>query len=297
MDEFIAPMMKHKFIKFEFNLLAYIALVIVFTVLIIAPIFICDKTVRSISDQGILGDTLRTSINLKIAESICIGSTLPMLSDIFLDRFSRGKEISGRMNMMQNRALFIIAFSMSSIIYLTLGDHEFMPFLYICLYRTKILIVGAVLFFAVSKGTVSKAWKINEILFSLPVVFCGIFNVCEIYNLIYPDSLALSVSTSVTLAAAFISFVAVEILWLYYLLQQYRREKRLDDEEITEFVYMAASLFYIVACELVNAINGFTISWYETGDSILIGYAIVQLLFILIATVLPGRLLRNVAEV
>ena len=106
----------------------FFAFVTISTIVIIAPIFFYDG-MKDISDHGIFGETLRTSINLKIAESICIGSTLPMLVDVFLDKISKVKEITGRMNISENRTLFILAFSMSSAMYLCLGIYDFMPFL------------------------------------------------------------------------------------------------------------------------------------------------------------------------
>ena len=274
----------------------FIVFVAISTIVIIMPIFLYDG-MKDISNHGILGETLRTSISLKITESICIGSTLPMLLDVFLDKISKVKEITGRMNISENRTLFILAFSMSSAIYLCLGNYDFMPFLYICLYRSKVLIVGAVIFFTVSRGSLVREWKINRYLFFLPVLTVGLFNICEIYSLVFPDNIFLSIFTSLTFALALVTFFVAQITWLYYLWLQNRSKKILDNEEITELVYMAGCCFYVIACQFVNAIFGFSLSWYETGDNILIGYAIVQMLFILIATILPGRLLRNVAEV
>ena len=274
----------------------FFAFVTISTIVIIAPIFFYDG-MKDISDHGIFGETLRTSINLKIAESICIGSTLPMLVDVFLDEISKVKEITGRMNISENRTLFILAFSMSSAIYLCLGNYDFMPFLYICLYRSKVLIVGAVIFFTVSRGSLAREWKINRYLFFLPVLTDGLFNIFQIYSLVFPNNIFLSIFTSLTFYLALVALLVIQITWFYYLWLQLKSKKILDNEEITELVYMAGCLFYIVACQFVNALFGFTLSWYETGDNILIGYAIVEMLFILIATILPGRLLRNVAEV
>ena len=286
-----------QFNSFSWLALAFSAVVVVSTIVTILPIFLFEE-MENISNRGIFGETLRGSINLKIAESICIGSTLPMLSDVFLDNFStRVKEISGRMNLMQNRTVFLIAFSVSSIIYLSLVDYDFLPFLYICLYRTKCLVVGAVILYAVSNGRIVQSWKINRILFFLPVLSCGLFNICEIYSLVFPSNTLLGAFTSFTFALALISFISVITMWFYYLWRQYRRNRSLDNEEVTELVYMGASLFFVVACEIVDIIFGFSLSWYDTGGDILIGYAVVQVLVILIANVLPGRLLRNVAEV
>ena len=283
--------------SFSWNSSKFLTIVVISTsVVVFLPLFIFDG-MKNISSQGIFGETLRTSINLKIAESICIGSTLPMLSDIFLDRISKVRQITGRMNMMQIRTLFLISFSISSAIYLALGDYVFLPFLYICLYRTKLLVVGAVMFSTVSNGSVASAWKLNQFFLFTPVLSACLFNICQVYDIVYPGTYFLVICCAISFYVALISFFSVQIMWFYYLWKQYKRQQRLDNEEITEVVYMTASVFFIVACQVVNSIFGFTLSWFDTGEKVLIGFAVVQILFILISTVLPGRLLRNVAEV
>ena len=283
--------------SFSWNSSKFLTIVVISTsVAVFLPIFIFDG-MKNISNEGIFGETLRTSINLKIAESICIGSTLPMLSDIFLDRISNVKQITGRMNMMQIRTLLLISFSISSAIYLAVGDYVFLPFLYICLFRTKILVVGAVMFSTISNGNLVTEWKLNQFFLVTPVLSASLFNICQIYEIVYPGAYFLDICDTITFYVALISFFSVQIMWFYYLWKQYKRKQRLDNDEIAGAVYMAASVFFIVACQVVNSIYGSTLSWFDTGENILIGFTVVQILFILIATVLPGRLLRNVAEV
>ena len=64
-----------------------------------------------------------------------------------------------------------------------------------------------------------------------------------------------------------------------------------------ETVFMLAMLFYMVACLVVTAIFGWPYSWLDTGEQILIGYIIVQILCILLATVLPTMFMRKVVQV
>ena len=267
------------------------------SVAVFLPIFIFDG-IKNVSNEGIFGETLRTSINLKIAESICIGSTLPMLSDILLDRISKVRQITGRLNMTLIRTILLISFSISSAIYLAVGDYAFMPFLFICLFRTKVLVIGAIIFSTISNGSLATEWKLNQFLFVTPILSASLFNICQIYEIVYPGAYFLDICDTITFYVASLSFFSVQIMWFYYLWKQYKREQKLDNDEIAGAVYMAASAFYIVACQVVNSIFGSSsLSWFDAGENILIGFTVVQILFILIATVLPGRLLRNVAEV
>jgi len=60
---------------------------------------------------------------------------------------------------------------------------------------------------------------------------------------------------------------------------------------------MLAMLFYIVACQVVAAIFNWPESWLDTGENILIGYIVVQIVCILLATVLPPWFMRKVVQV
>ena len=56
-------------------------------------------------------------------------------------------------------------------------------------------------------------------------------------------------------------------------------------------------LFYGIAAQLANLIFGYPASWLATGDNLLIGYIVVQVVCILLATVLPTRFMRKVVQV
>ena len=56
-------------------------------IIILIPLFLVDQQrIRSISETGSLGDTLRTSVEFKVLEGVTIGSALPMLVDLVLDK-------------------------------------------------------------------------------------------------------------------------------------------------------------------------------------------------------------------
>ena len=274
--------------------LSYIVFVIVTIVAMFVPIFFQFTGIHSISSTGIFGDTLRTSTRLKIMESISIGCTLPMLSDKFLDQVTEKNTIMTLS--MWHRILFLVAFSISSILYINLSDYEFMPYLYIVLNDTKVLLVGAVTSYSVLNGTIMKSMR-SKISFLVPVVIGGVRFVFEAYNLLFPDYSFLGTINVVLFYLTFISIIGVQIPWYYLLWCRYRINKSLNNEEKKECVYMVAMLFYIVACQMVNAICGYTESWLYTGESNLIGYIVVQIVCILLATVVPTWFMRKVVQV
>ena len=258
------------------------------------PIFINFRGIQAVSYTGTFGDTLRTSTRLKIMESISIGCSLPMLSDQFLDQVT---DKNAQMTLsMWHRILFLLAVSISSILYLNLSDYYFMPFLYIVLNDTKILFVGAITSYSVSNGTIMKSLRSKNIFF-VPVVILGLYYVFEAYSLIFPEYLLLSSITSLLFYILFVSFCAVLFPWLYLLWCRYRVTKTLNNEEKKECVYMMTMIFFVGACQFVNAVFGYTGSWLTTRVEVCIGYIVVQIICILLATVLPTWFMRKVVQV
>ena len=275
----------------DYYVQAYSAVVLISTVAMIVPLFLSESSY--LHDQGILPEVLKFSVVLKILESVSIGCTLPMLTDIVLDRFTKSRGVTLDI---VHRTLFSLTFSLASAAYLFLCNYSFMPILYIFLYRTKVLLMGAVTFYVVSDGAIATKFKIKWIFF-VPVLSCAVLFTTEIYCLVFPDISYLPLISFIMSILALVSFFLVHILWVFSLWRQFCIAKVLENSEVKEFVYMMFSLFYIVACQIVAAIYGSPLSWLDTGENILSGYIVVQILCLLFASVLPGRVIRQVAEV
>ena len=274
--------------------LIYIFFAIVTVCAMFVPIFISFRGIHSVSYSGIFGDALRNSSRLKIMESISIGCALPMLSDKFLDQVT---DKNTKMTLsMWHRILFLVAFTISSILYLNLSDYYFMPYLYIVLNDTKIFLVGAVTSYSVLNGTIMKSLR-GKIIFFFPVVIGGSYYVFEAYSLLFPEYPLLSSIKTILFFLLFVSFCTVLIPWFYLLWCRYRVNKTLNYEEKKESVYMMAMIFFVVACQIVNGICGYTDSWLNTREEVLIGYIVVQIICILLATVLPTWFIRKVVQV
>ena len=278
-------------------MLIYIAVVILTVGAVMMPLFVEFTRINYISSTGIFGNTLRTSTRLMIMESISIGCTLPTLSDGFLDRFTTHENKATKLTLsMWHRILFLLTFTISGVIYLSLSDFYFMPYLYIVLDRSKLIIIGAVTFYAVSNGTIMNSTR-SKIILLIPVMIYAVRIVVEVYNLVYPEFQFLGRIYPSLAYLSLISFVGVQVSWYYLLWCRYRVNKSLNDEEKKEGVYMLTMLFYLIATHFVPAIVGYPDSLLDTGEKYLVGDIVVQIVCILLATVLPARFLRKVVQV
>ena len=274
--------------------LIYVAVMTVTIFAMFIPIFMQFEGIRNVADVGIFGDTLKTSTRLKIIEGISIGCTLPMLSDSFLNKIT---DKDTKMNLSTwHRLLFLAILSISSVLYLTFSDKYFMPYLYILLNHTKVLLVGAVTSYAVLEGTILKS-LLSKSMFFAPFLIAATRAVFQVYSLVFPEYTVLHTVTVVLLYPSLLSFFWVQFSWYFLLWRRYLTNKSLNNEEKKECVYMLAMLFYIVACQVVTAIFNWPESWLDTGENILIGYIVVQIVCILLATVLPTWFMRKVVQV
>ena len=222
----------------DYYVQAYSAVVLISTVAMIVPLFLSESSY--LHDQGILPEVLKFSVVLKILESVSIGCTLPMLTDIVLDRFTKSRGVTLDI---VHRTLFSLTFSLASAAYLFLCNYSFMPILYIFLYRTKVLLMGAVTFYVVSDGAIATKFKIKWIFF-VPVLSCAVLFTTEIYCLVFPDISYLPLISFIMSILALVSFFLVHILWVFSLWRQFCIAKVLENSEVKEFVYMMFSLFY-----------------------------------------------------
>lgn len=127
------------FCSMKMNTVIHFAAVLVPVSTMLAPIFLSDH-IHEIFAMSILTDALRSSTRLVIVESIAIGCTLPVLSDMFVDRITvpASRRVEAMSLSMWHRVFYLATFSVSSILYVSLSDRYFMAFLYIVLYRTKV---------------------------------------------------------------------------------------------------------------------------------------------------------------
>jgi hypothetical protein len=276
------------------NLAIYVTIAVVIVCALIIPIFTELSRVRDIANRGSLGAVLRTSTRLMIFESLSIGCTLPMLSDNFLDRCIEKKaKISLSM---WHRILFLSVFSTTGIFYLLLSDYTFIAYLYIVFNRSKIILVGVVTSYAVSMGVVMQSWR-SKALLIIALLILSLRYIFEAYGLVYPEIPVLENIAVICYYLSSIMFFVAQSTFYYLLWCRYRVNLALNSEEKKESVYMLTCLFYVIACTLTKVIFDKRVLWPNISETVLVGYIIVQIVCILLATVLPARFMRKVVQV
>eukprot|EP01035_Chromulina_nebulosa_P031220 gene31220-41596_t len=238
-----------------------------------APFLSVDllQRINSISQLGSFSDTLKTSVLLKIFEGISIGSALPSLVDIILDKVSNKSsvDIADHYNFFPVFMMMVVTGTM----YLSLYDQDFIGYLYACNFGIKILTFTSVITHSLSTGVIATQRKIPSFLFILPVIGFAAMNICMSYSLIFPNSAACSALLSVFSFIALISLVGLSVWWFYSLWCYYQTTHYLTFEEKKETLYLVGCLLYMV---LFSAFSAKTSSdWFSVDEKSLIIFCIL----------------------
>eukprot|EP01036_Dinobryon_divergens_P039425 gene39425-51965_t len=260
-----------------------------------APFLSVDllQRINSISQLGSFSDTLKTSVLLKIFEGISIGSALPSLVDIILDKVSNKSsvDIADHYNFFPVFMMMVVTGTM----YLSLYDQDFIGYLYACNFGIKILTFTSVITHSLSTGVIATQRKIPSFLFILPVIGFAAMNICMSYSLIFPNSAACSALLSVFSFIALISLVGLSVWWFYSLWCYYQTTHYLTFEEKKETLYLVGCLLYMV---LFSAFSAKTSSdWFSVDEKSLIIFCILFISGLLSLTVVPNRLLKSINEI
>ena len=252
-------------------------------------LFVDQQRIRNISQTGSLGDTLRASVAFKVLEGITIGSALPMLVDIVLDKsFNVSNMDIARLSIPQ----FVSV--LSSIIYLSTFEQYYVTYLYTCCFTMRVLVSTAVFFHFLSKGKVATKWNIRLWRFLLPPIFLSLSKIFLLFGILFPEYKFIPI-----LSYTFSVFNAVSILllqghWFHCLWRDHRVKSSFSNEETEEISYM---LGYFLCFLGVLGLNIASTNWLNTTLTVLIGYHVLQILLVVWLTVMPGRLLRKIAAV
>ena len=126
--------------------------------IILIPLCLVDlqQRIRNISHTGSLGDILRTSVEFKVLEGVTIGSALPMLVDIVLDKsFNIPNLEIARLSLPQFVSVA------TAVIYLSTYNQYYATYLFTCCFTARVLVPSAVILHSLSKGTVATKWKMQ----------------------------------------------------------------------------------------------------------------------------------------
>ena len=270
----------------------HLTICIAATCLCLAPLFISDlqQQIHNISRTGSLGDLLRTSVTIKVSEGITIGSTLPVMMDIFLDKIENISALN-----LTNTFVAIFVIITSGTLYLSLNDHYFMAYLYISLYGFRMLTITSAILCSISKGVIATRWKMNPWIFLCPIIFMATINILLSLNILFPEYVIIPLLLTLTRLAAALALLAMHGYWFFNLWRHYQTHKQFDLDEKKEMTYMVGDLCYLLF-QIVFLSRKQITNWLDVDESTLIAIYAMTVGCSVFMTVLPGRLLRKMSE-
>jgi hypothetical protein len=232
-----------------------------------------------------------TNHNLRLSQAGTIAAALPMGADLFLDFVWKTRTID-----FIERSCVFVSFISTALVYLivnrTMLDN--LPQLFVALNLAKTNIVFSSCLSAVSRNITEKtAVNYLNVSISLYATSC----VLKIYHLYYPKSLVIIVLSSILY---FITFICVTFVAVYKyglpLYQRYLKENKANRfkvsiSEYTVLLYLLAMFSFVIAVQISNIVCD-SAEWINSTGSNLISYDIIQMIFCVIITILPGRIAR-----
>ena len=262
--------------------------------IIIAPFFYSHKRIQDFSSTGVLGDTLRASMTLKILESLCIGTTLHVQVDVFLDKLF----FASNWRSIFHRIISHFVLMVAGIIYISYHDHYYMPYLYTCCFSMKSLVPTSVILYSISEGVISTKWKISYKYFLIPVIFVALVAIMTSCGLIYPEYSVFQILLTAFYISGIASFVVLEGYWFYSLWKHWRASNHgLEYEETKEMTYMIGLVCAFLTFLVITSGVQKNSTWSYTDEKTLISFYIMQIVYTIWLTVLPMRLLRTLSDV
>ena len=270
----------------------HLTICIVATCLCLTPLFISDlqPRIHHIAQSGTLGHMLRSSVNIKVSEGIAIGSTLPVMMDIFLDKVENISAVN-----LTNTFIAVFVIIISGTLYLSLNDYYFITYLYIVLYGFRVLTITSAIIYSISKGVIATRWKMSPWFFLCPIIFLGSSNITLSVNILFPEYGALPLCLRLIRLAASLALLVMHGYWFFNLWRHYQTQEKLDLDEKKETTYMAGELIYLVFQFTLMVGSGVT-NWLDVDERSLIMIYVMTVCCSVFMTVLPGRLLRKMSE-
>ena len=272
----------------------YVSICILTICLCLAPLFITDLQphIRATSLMGSLGYVLRTSVTIKVMVGISIGTTLPVMVDVFLDRFSDISFLD-----LKNTFVVVSVIIVFGTMYLSLNDQYYMAYLYACFYYALMIVTTSSILYSISQGVVATQGKLNPFLFLIQVILIAAIYIFVSLTMLFPANNIFVVMVKTSRILLMITFSTMEGWWFYSLWRYYQIHKQFGVDEMKETTYMVGELFFFV-CHVAIGFQG-TVkeNFHNADENFLIMYYIVLIFCSIFMTVLPGRLLRKISEI
>ena len=272
----------------------HLAVCILAVCICLVPLFIQElqPRIRAISERGSLGYVLRTSVTIKVMVGICIGTTLPVMVDIVLDKFSN---IS--FSELTNTCIVLLVIFLSGTIYLSLNDQYYMAYLFVGLYFTVMITTTAAVLYSISTGVIATRCKVHPILFLFPIIGIAMIKIFVTLTILFPEYGVFGVILSAIRLLHGIAFIAMFVFWFRSLWRHYKTQQHFGVDETKEITYMVGELFFFCCHLILSFIGKIPKNFVNANESSLIFYYIIIILFSVLMTVLPNRLLRKMSEI
>eukprot|EP01035_Chromulina_nebulosa_P025843 gene25843-33768_t len=217
---------------------------------------------------------------------ICIGTTLPVMVDILLDKFSNISFFD-----LTNTCVVLLVIILSGTTYLLLNDQYYMAYLYVSLYYAVMITTTTAVLYSISKGVIATQCKVSPLLFLCPVIAIAATNIFVALTMIFPENGAFFIALRIVRVLGGLSFITMHVWWFFSLWRHYSRtQQQFGVDETKEITYMVGELFFFF-CHLALFAKGS--NFLNADEGFLIMYYIIISLFSVFMTVLPGRLLRK----
>eukprot|EP01035_Chromulina_nebulosa_P025449 gene25449-33213_t len=252
--------------------------------------------VSEISHTGIFGKTLRTSVILKIFEGVSIGSTLPSLVNIFLDKISH--HASDKSELGTHYFSLLVMFA-SGIVYLSCYEEDFTPYFYASSFCVKLQTFCSVVMYSVSNGVIAADHKLHSVMFISPTLCFATLQVVISFSLLFPTSEILTAARIPTYCVSVIVFFTCEFLWFYkFWCHCQSNNYNLEFEAKKEAIHMFTLWIFAIVFMVVNSFDNPSENvWVDTGEWILVVYCALYVAASIVLTILPNRFIRTAAAV
>eukprot|EP01036_Dinobryon_divergens_P027752 gene27752-36574_t len=260
-----------------------------------APFLSVDllQRINSISQLGSFSDTLKTSVLLKVFEGISIGSALPSLVDIILDKVSNRSSVDIA-DHYQYFPMFMMMVVMGTM-YLSWYDQDFIGYLYATNFGMKMLTLLSVITHSLSTGVVATQGKMSSFMFFCPIIGVAALNISMSYSLIFPNNFAWVLVQTISLLIVLVSIVALAVYWFHSLWRHYQTTQYLGFDEKKELLYVMGGI--IISASFGSIAPKSSRGWFRANERSLTTYCILFICVLLYLTVVPNRLLKSINEI
>ena len=288
-------MLEYKKMKIDIE---YIHLIICFVTICfcLAPLFITSlqPRIHGMSKVGSLGEILRDSVTIKVLSGVTIGTTLPVMADIVLDKISNISFLD-----LTNTFLVLLVIDVNGALHLMLNDQYYMAYLYnIVLYGIKMIITTSTILYSTSKGAIATQWKISPLVFLLPIIGISLINIFVTLTALFPGNFIFGVLLIMMRSLTSIAFIIMLVYWFYSAWRHYRvHHQRFGVDETKEITYMVGAAFFFITHFAYFAKSKSKFSLLHSDEILLIMHYASLIFSSVFLTVIPGRLLRKMSEI